>query len=144
MSTPMSRGQAIAELSLIAPLLILLLIGLVEVGRFADLSIMVGNAARAGVQYGAQNLVTAADTTGMQNAATADAQNVAGITATASSFCKCADGSASTCQPTDCSANHRLTYVTVTTTGTFTSLVHFAKIQPSITIGSSATMRVAQ
>jgi Flp pilus assembly protein TadG len=140
----MSRGQAIAELAVIAPLLILLLIGLVEVGRFADLSIMVGNAARAGVQYGAQNLVTAADTTGMQNAATADAQNVAGITATASSFCKCADGSASTCQPTDCSANHRLTYVTVTTSGTFTSLVHFAKIQPSITIGSSATMRVAQ
>jgi Flp pilus assembly protein TadG len=140
----MSRGQAIAELALIAPLLILLLIGLVEVGRFADLSIMVGNAARAGVQYGAQNLVTAADTTGMQNAATADAQNVAGITATASSFCKCADGSASTCQPTDCSANHRLTYVTVTTTGTFTSLIHFAKIQPSITIGGSATMRVAE
>ena len=144
MRTPMSRGQAIAEMAMIAPLMILLLIGLVEVGRFADMSIMVSNAARAGVQYGAQNLVTAADTTGMQNAATADAQNLAGITATASSFCKCADGTNSTCQPTDCSTNHRLTYVTVTTTGTFNSMIHFAKVQPSITIGSSATMRVAQ
>ncbi|HEX3465222.1 MAG TPA: TadE/TadG family type IV pilus assembly protein [Candidatus Elarobacter sp.] len=138
------RGQAIAELACIAPLVLLLLIGVVEVGRFASFSIMVANAARAGVQYGAQNLITAADTTGMQNAATADAQNVSGLTATASYFCKCADGSASTCLPTDCSTSHRLTYVQVNTTGTFTSLVHFAKLTPSVTIASSATMRVSQ
>ncbi|HEY0394560.1 MAG TPA: TadE/TadG family type IV pilus assembly protein [Candidatus Elarobacter sp.] len=138
------RGQAIAELALIAPLLILLVIGLIEVGRFAELSILVGNASRAGVQYGAQNLVTALDNTGMQNAATADGQNVSGLTATASHFCTCADGSASTCLPTDCAASHRLVYVQVDVTGTFTSLVRFAHVSPSITIPGRAVLRVSQ
>ena len=138
------KGQALAEMAIIAPLLLLLLIGLVEVGRYANFSILVSNAARAGVQYGAQNLVTAADNTGMQNAATADAQNIAGLTAAATHVCKCADGSASTCLPTDCSASHRLVYVQVDTTGTFASLLHFAGIAPSLTITGHAVMRAAQ
>jgi Flp pilus assembly protein TadG len=137
-------GQAIAELAVITPLLILLLIGLVEVGRFAEFSILVSNAARAGVQYGAQNLVTAADNTAMQNAATADAQNVSGLTATATSFCKCADGTTSTCQPTDCSSSHRLVYVQVDTTGTLQSLLHLPGIPGSLTIAGRAVMRVNQ
>ena len=138
------RGQAIAELACIAPLVLLMLIGLIEAGRFASFSIMVANAARAGVQYGAQNLVTAADTTGMQNAAAADAQNVSGLNATATHFCKCADGSTSGCLEGDCSTSHRITYVQLNVTGTFNSIVHFAYIRPSITVASSATMRVSQ
>ena len=78
-------------------MLVLLLIGLIEVGRYGNYTIMAGNAARAGVQYGAQNTITAADTTGMKTSADDDAQNVAGLTATASNYCECADGSASTC-----------------------------------------------
>ena len=137
-------GQAIAEMAVIAPLLLLLLIGLVEVGRFANFSILVGNAAHAGVQYGSQNLVTAADNAGMQNAALADAQNVAGLTATATHFCKCSDGSASTCLPTDCAASHRLLYVQVDTTGTFPSLLHYPGVLGSLQINGHATMRAAQ
>jgi len=138
------RGQAIAELACIAPLVLLILVGLIEAGRFANFSIMVANAARAGVQYGAQNLVTAADTTGMQSAAAADAQNVSGLSTTASYFCKCADGSASSCLPSDCPTNHRITYVQVNATGTFSSLLHLASMRPSVTVASSATMRVSQ
>jgi Flp pilus assembly protein TadG len=138
------RGQAIAEMAVIAPLLLLLLIGLVELGRFAQLSILVGNAARAGVQYGAQNDVTALDNTGMQNAAAADAQNVSGLTALASHFCKCADGTTSTCQPSDCAASHRLVYVQVDVTGSFQSLVHYGRVIPSLTIPGRAVLRVSQ
>ena len=137
-------GQALAEMAIIVPLLVLLLIGLVEVGRYAHFSILVSNAARAGVQYGAQNLVTAADNAAMQTAATADAQNIAGLSAVATHFCKCADGSASSCLPTDCSASHRLVYVQVDTTGTFSSLLNFSGIVPSLTIKGKAVMRAAQ
>ena len=137
-------GQALAEVAVIVPLLVLLLIGLIEVGRYANFSILVRNAARAGVQYGAQNLVTAADNTAMQNAATADAQNIAGLTATATHFCKCSDGSASTCLPADCASSHRLVYVQVDTTGTFSSLLNFGGIVPTLTVAGRAVMRAAQ
>lgn len=137
-------GSAIAELALIAPLLVLLVIGLIELGRFAQYSILVANAARAGVQYGAQNLETAADLSGMQTAAQNDGQNVSGLSATATQFCRCADGSASTCLPTDCSTSHRLVFVRVDTTGTFQSILHFPYVPTSQTITSRAAMRVAQ
>jgi hypothetical protein len=137
-------GSAIAELAIISPLLVLMLIGLIEVGRFAQYSIVVGNAARAGVQYGAQDLGTADDLTGMQNAAKNDGQNVGGLSATATRFCRCADGSASTCQPTDCANNHRLVFVQVDATGTFQSILHVPGIPGSQTVTSTAIMRVAQ
>ncbi len=61
----MSRGAALSELVILAPLILLLLIGVVEAGAAGNFAIKIGNAARAGVQYGAQNHVTAADTNGM-------------------------------------------------------------------------------
>ncbi|MDB5073763.1 MAG: pilus assembly protein [Candidatus Eremiobacteraeota bacterium] len=137
-------GTAVAEMAVIAPLVILLLVGLIEVGRWAHYSVLVGNAARAGVQYGAQNLATAADSSGMQAAALNDAQNVAGLSATATSFCRCSDGTASTCQPSDCASSHRLVFVQVDTTGTFRSLLHLAIVSDTQTITSRAIMRVAQ
>ena len=83
-------GAALVEMTIVAPLLILLLIGIVEVARYATFAIMVGNAARAGVQYGAQSMVLALDSSGLQNAAKNDAQNIAGLqNPSAGYFCKC-------------------------------------------------------
>src|SRR3954469_8899862 len=70
------RGSAMIELALVAPILTMLVIGVAEFGRFSYMSIEIASAARAGVQYGAQNHITASNTTAMQNAATADAANV--------------------------------------------------------------------
>ncbi len=137
-------GSAIAELAVIAPVLVLLLVGLIEVGRYARYSIVVGNAARAGVQYGARNLATAADLSGMQAYALNDARDAGGMSATASQFCRCADGTASSCLPGDCAGSHRLVFVQVDTSGTFASLLHYPGIGASQTITSRAIMRVAQ
>ena len=140
-------GSALAEIALVLPLLVLVLIGLIEVGRFGSYTILVGNAARAGVQYGAQNTVTAFDLTGMQNHAKSDGQNITGLTATASSFCQCSDGTASTCLATDCSTSHRLIFVQVLTSVTVPSLTNSALLPASLrttTINGKAVMRVAQ
>ncbi|GAC1303880.1 MAG: hypothetical protein NVS2B3_14100 [Vulcanimicrobiaceae bacterium] len=48
-------GAAIIELVVMSPLLLLLLLGTIEVGGYMYNSIALGNAARAGVQYGAQD-----------------------------------------------------------------------------------------
>ncbi|GAC1425360.1 MAG: hypothetical protein NVSMB5_19650 [Candidatus Velthaea sp.] len=142
-SNRFESGQALAEIALITPLLLLLLIGSIEYGRYMHFGIMIGNAARAGVQYGSQNAATAADVAGMQTAALVDAENLSGVTATASSYCKCADGTTSTCAVTDCSASHRLTYVQVLTAGTFTSILSYPGIAGSLAINAQATMQVS-
>ena len=138
-------GSALLEMAVVAPLLILILVGAFEVGRFAQLAIVVGNAARAGVQYGAHDLITANDNAGMRTAALNDGQNMTGLTVTtATHFCRCADGSASTCQATDCSSSHRLVFVQVDTNGAFSSLFHLPGVPATFNVNGHAVMRVGQ
>jgi len=139
-----ARGQASVELALSLPLLLMMFLMIVETGRAFYIAISVANAARAGVQYGSQNLTTAADKTGMQNAATNDAPNVAGMTATASYYCICSDGTASTCLATDCSGSHRLLYTQVITSAPYTPMINFMGILPTMSVPGKAVMRVAQ
>jgi Flp pilus assembly protein TadG len=138
-------GAAMSELVIIAPLLLLLLLGLVEAGRAGNLALTVAGAARAGVQYGAQNHTTAADTTGMQTAATNDA-NLTGVSAVATTYCQCEDLTASTCGLAGaCASNHQNTYVKVVVTGTETSLLNYAALPAglrTVSIQDTAIMRV--
>ena len=136
-------------MALVLPFLLLLLMGIIEVGRYAALSIDVENAARAGAQYGAQNLATAADTTGMTNAALNEGQNIPGISVTPAPtvLCGCAQepppGACPLASP--CTApDHQLVYVQVNARGTFNSLFNYPGIPASIVVNESAQMRVAQ
>jgi Flp pilus assembly protein TadG len=138
------RGQASVELALSLPLLLMMFLVVVETGRAFYIAISVANAARAGVQYGAQNLTTAADNAGMRSAASSDAPNITGMTATATHFCVCSDGTASTCLSTDCSGSHRLLYAQVDTSASYAPLINFMGILPTMTIPGKAVMRVAQ
>src|SRR5579864_8958993 len=81
------RGQGAVELALLAPILVLVLVIAADFSRVFYMSIETANAARAGVQYGAQSTTKASDTAGMQQAALNDAANLSGLTATASNFC---------------------------------------------------------
>lgn len=143
--SPADRGQSLVELALVTPLLLLLLVGIIEIGRFAYYSILVSNAARAGAQYGAQGLATAADGAGIRTAASNDA-GVAGLSVSSLQQCGCSGTSLSgACPASGCVApNHALVYVEVTATGTFSSLFRYPGIPASITIRSTEKMRVAQ
>src|ERR1019366_9541816 len=66
-------GQTLLEFAFMLPFMMLLLLGIAEIGRAAFISITVSNAATAGAEYGSQNGTTAADFPGMQNAALCDA-----------------------------------------------------------------------
>jgi Flp pilus assembly protein TadG len=137
-------GTSLIEFAIIAPLLIFLLIGLIEVGRYTYFAIVIANAARAGVSYGSQNTSTAQDTTGMQTAALADATSIPQVSASPTYFC--ANSSTSTPTPTACPASGPTPpvyyYVEVTTSGTFKSLLHYPGIPNNVPITSTAVMRV--
>jgi Flp pilus assembly protein TadG len=137
-------AQALVELAFVLPVASFLLIGTIEVGRLANTSIVVDQAARAGVAYGAQNRVTASNTTGMTQAAQQDASSISNLTVTASHYCACSDGSTSTCQPTDCSSSRILEYVKVDTQTQLHTLFPYPSMPRSYTVKGQAIMRVAQ
>jgi Flp pilus assembly protein TadG len=144
------QGQALVEMALVIPLLLLMLVGVIEFGRIAYFSIEVSNAAHAGVQYGAQSRASAADNAGMVQAALNDGQNVSGLIATASHSCVCSNGSATppsapNCALSDCSSGQRLTvYVQVNTSATVSPLIQYPGVPASFSLSGQAIMRVAQ
>ena len=74
-------GTAMVEFALLLPVLAFMLIGLVEVGRYASFSVRVSNAARAESEFAAiRPSVTAYDSSDITSAACTDA----GLTCTAS------------------------------------------------------------
>jgi Flp pilus assembly protein TadG len=146
-------GHSFIELAIILPVFALMLLGAIEIGRMAYLGIAVHSAARAGVQYGAQNASTAINSTGMVAKANADASNItearwwgssAAFTATASYFCQCADGSSSTCAAASCSGSQRYTFVQVDTAALYTPFFQYPGLPPSQTLRGHAIMRVSQ
>jgi Flp pilus assembly protein TadG len=138
-------GQSLAELALLLPVLLITVMGIIEISRVGYFSMEVANAARAGVQYGAQNSATASDSTGMQTAAMNDAANISGLTATGSHSCKCSDGSSTACLSNTCSSGTRLLeYVTVTTTVTINSLYKYPGIPQTFALNGASTERVAR
>lgn len=143
----LAAGSALVEMVVIAPLLLLILIGLIEAGRAGDFALKVGNAARAAVQYGAQNTGTAADNPGITSAAQNDAGNPS-LSVTPSYFCQCTDGSASTCaQANACSTNHQIEYLKVIVSGTMPSLFNYYGLPASlrnVTVTQTVTTRVIQ
>jgi Flp pilus assembly protein TadG len=145
-TVPSSRaesGQALIETALFALSLMILLVGGIDFGRFSYEGILLGNAARAGVQYGSQNLVTAKDVNGMKAAAGKDGINLLGLSTSATQYCQ-ANGSNIPCSVVNImpGGQPRLVYVTVTTSGTFTPLISFPGIASSLTITRTAVMQV--
>jgi Flp pilus assembly protein TadG len=137
-------GQSLVETALIFPLLIALLIGAAELARVAYAAIEVSNAAKAGVQYGAQNGSTASDTTGIQTAAANDAANLSGLTTTPSYSCVCSDGTASTCANTDCANSHIEETLTVNTQATVNPLIHLPGLPTTYTLKGRAIQKCVQ
>jgi Flp pilus assembly protein TadG len=91
-------GQALIELALTMPLLLLMLLGAGEFARMAYMAIELSNAAKAAAQYGAQNEAYAANTLGIQLVAQKDATYT-------SSFCNSFTTSVQTPLPCSCVVN---------------------------------------
>src|SRR2546425_5730304 len=92
------RGLALTEFVLVIPLAFVLFIGILDFGRVFYAAMAVSNAARAGVQYGAQNNAKSGDFPGMIAAANAagDATGIGGFaTPEVCRYCRCADGTGS-------------------------------------------------
>jgi Flp pilus assembly protein TadG len=146
-------GQSMIEFAFVLPILLLLLLGGIELGRYAYLAILVGNAAHAGAFYGAQSHPQSVDTIGITAAANNDfqnnGQNVNTLTVTSLASCGCDNGGTITSAPCTgtgagtCAAGHWVVAVSVTASGTFAALFNYPGIPASIAVSRTSTMRVA-
>jgi Flp pilus assembly protein TadG len=150
-------GNALVELAVALPMLVLLMVGTIDFARVFYLAIELTNAARAGAMYGAANPGNSGNTATMQTTA-ANAVNITLDPLTdvaAARTCQCATDSgvfsATVTTPNDCAsppttscpAKHLVVTVTVTTTKTFTTIMSgFPGIPNSIALTRAATLRV--
>jgi len=139
-----ARGQSSVELAVAVPLLLLLLLAGIDFARVFYMSSGVNSAARAGAQYGSQSVITAADSAGMIAAAKTDGTNFSGLSATATQ-CTCASSTTVTACPSGyCTNAPQATFVQVTTTSVFQTLVNYPGIPSSTTLTGKAIMQVQQ
>ena len=155
-------GQSLIELALLTPLLLSMIFGVVEMGRYTSMSVTIGNAARAGAAYGAESTTTAGDTAGIATAALNDLTDLpSGISCPAGSgsacvtstfVCGCDTGGTvipsnptnAACAVTCNVGSHLIVSSQVTVTGTFNSLFKYPGIPASLTIAKTATIRVSE
>ncbi|MDE3136745.1 MAG: pilus assembly protein [Acidobacteriota bacterium] len=164
-------GQSLLEMALLTPLLLAMVLGSIELGRYAYLSILVGNAAHAGALYGAQSTgqaappppttpltangsmnggITVAAQNDFQNNGGQSAQNLI-VTWTNSCACDnqgtltsevCTTGASATAGICPAGQNW-VVMVAVTAKATFDSLFKYPWIPSPITVSRTSTMRVA-
>jgi Flp pilus assembly protein TadG len=125
------RGTALVELSVALPLMMIMLVGTIDFGRVFYRALAVGQAARAGAEYGAQSLAKSTDTTAIKaaakNAVSSDLTLIDSDLSTART-CQCATNAgvfsntspANTCTGTPCTApDHLVISVGVTASKAF-------------------------
>jgi Flp pilus assembly protein TadG len=141
-------GQSLLEFALTMPLFILILVGTVELARFAWAAIEVSNAARAGAAYGAQDHTTVDDVPGIKAAAANDAPDLTGLTVIPSKSCTCSTAPTTTlmsCSLSLCpSPAILLDFVHVNTSANVTPLINYPGLPTPFTVQGSAVMEAAQ
>lgn len=141
-------GVAILELALIAPLLILLAIGIIEIGLYTRVAIEMGNASRAGVQFGAQSTSTSTNATAIVAAAIADANEVSTPMITTATYCTCGNTrgtQVNACIPAPkCALGDHIEYfVSVTASKQFTPLIAIVGLPSSMTIAHTTSQEIS-
>ncbi len=150
-------GSALVEVAVVLPVLVALLVGTADFARVFYTAITLTNAARAGAQYGAQNLGAGGSVPNMQAAAIGSV-NITGMAANASRKCECANvnaafsstsPTANNCEDppsTSCpvAGTFRVITITVTATKTFTTISPYPGIPRTLPLTRVAIMRVTE
>lgn len=134
-------GAAAVELAVVAPTLILMIMGAWDFGRAFQENARLESAARAGAQFGVYSIANAADTAGIVLAARTDAgDHNSELTITAAQVCECADGSSVDCSAT-CTGEAPRLYISVQVGEQFSTLFPYPGISNPITLSQQAEMR---
>jgi len=139
-------GNLVIEFALALPILTVLMLGLLDLGRYSLQKSAMLQGARAGAQYG---VLAPTDATNI-NSTAQTATGLTGVTATSSVFCECVSGAEVLCTTT-CSGGATIRrYVKVNMNKTFASVLTTAKLDfgklgswtPPTALSAEVTMMV--
>ena len=139
-------GNVMLEFALALPILMLLTVGLLDLGSYSLQKSAMLQGARAGAQYGILDTSDAAKV----NTTAQNATGLTGVTANTTWFCECVAGTAVACTTT-CSGGAAIKrYVTVSTAKSFDSVLtaaslnfgSFGSFTPPTSLSASVTMMV--
>lgn len=141
------EGQALVETCFSTSFFLLFLLGAADLARGAYQAIEVANAAKAAVQYGAQNTASASSKSAIQAAASSDAADVSGLSTNVSLTGACSDGTScsgvgGTCKATDCSSSHIENVLTVDTAATYSPMLKIPGLPTNYTLHGRAVQKV--
>ena len=158
------RGQTLLEFALVLPFLMVLGVGVIDVGRAVYYTIAVNNAAAAGVEFGSRDAIAAQDFDSMKKSAQCDANggngypcsngilDIANITAQNGCLCDNGGGTAAescsypivntSCSSILCPSGKVVQCVQVTTTATFNPIFSYPGLPTHYTANGQAVMRV--
>jgi Flp pilus assembly protein TadG len=128
------------EFALTAPLLLLLIAGVLDYAVALRMAIAVSSAARAGAQYGSTTPSNSADLAGMVAAARNAAPSLPGLTAVAVQNCRCADGTAVSCTGA-CPSGPVQVYAEVTARTTAPKWFNYAGLSFTGAVSAKTVMR---
>ena len=142
-------GQALIEMAITLPVLVLLLLGAGEFARVAYAAIEISNAAKAAVEYGTQNSATMGDNpinypsgSGQLTAAENEAPGL-NLTLTSSITTVCSDGSTYDSGTNQCAGAtaHVEDILTVQTSTTFDPLIYIPGLPKTFTLYGNASQK---
>jgi Flp pilus assembly protein TadG len=134
-------GNVAIEFALALPILTVLMLGLLDLGRFSMQKSAMLQGAQEGANYGIQYPT---DTSGITSTAQT-ATGLTGVTASPSVFCECTAGTTVTCGTTCSGGGAPKKYVTVTTNKSFSSALsvstfHFGSWTMPNSVSATVTM----
>lgn len=132
------RGSAATEFALILPVLLMLIFGGIDFGRFAYTSVAVQNGARAGAAYAMMNRFATATKSAWDNAVRAAVEDEMELLAVPGGF----DTSKLTVTTTSATESDGLSRVEVNVAYPFSSVVGFPWVPDSVGMRASVEARV--
>jgi Flp pilus assembly protein TadG len=153
--TGREAGASIVEVALLTPVLILILFGMIDLGRFVFLGIELTSAARAGAQYGSLSQSNASNTSAITTAAQNDVPDLLGAqysfavtTNTSSCWCANLPGTVVACSTsypyTSCLTSSQIVLLQVNTQATYSPWIPFPPFNKTFTIKGQAMMPTGQ
>ena len=135
-------GSVSVEMAVMLPILIVLTLGAVDLGRLFYVTVAVANAARAGVSYGSLNNQRSKNLSKSHEFGHADAESVqGGVAVAATRFCECSNGSPVDCETGTCDEGSKSIYVRIRASKTYQTLLPYPGIPNSVAMVQDAYMQ---
>lgn len=134
-------GNVAVEFAFVAPLLILVIIGIVDFGMYINQKMQLENMARSAAEY----VVKGGDENAIQVEVLASgmaAEDIEEVDAQAENTCECSDGEEISCSATCSDGGYKRQFFTYSLTRTFTPAFPYPGIPDQITMTGNARMQV--